>query len=260
MALRACPVVLLQRLGTLTILGGSYLGGWKLTHSHAVSALFASSWLVLPWLEILTQIRRISLPIQRKLRRKTSSVSTPELESLDSQIAHAGFEHLEDCGWEEGNESHFYRVYYHPAQRTQAALCLIDQNGFAFWYLSLCSRSSNGASWTTSNYPFPSSLKIQPLCKLQLVRNAPDDFSELFPMLLEKHTEFLRLSKVQTAQLLEVAPDQVQDLLQSDLETQIRHNLESGLLREAGSGEVRYSWRGMFFIWVQTLREFVRPS
>ncbi len=58
MALRACPVVLLQRLGTLTILGGSYLGGWKLTHSHAVSALFASSWLVLPWLEILTQIRK----------------------------------------------------------------------------------------------------------------------------------------------------------------------------------------------------------
>ncbi len=260
MALRACPTVLLQRAGTLTILGGSYLGGWKLTHSHVVSAICASSWLVLPWLEILTQIRKISLPIQRKLRRKTGAVSTPEMESLDTQITDAGFEHMEDCGWEEGAESHFYRVYYHPAQRTQAALCLVAQNGFSFWYLSLCSRGSDGGTWTTSNYPFPSSLKIQPQCKLQLVRNPPGDFPRLFPALLNRHSEFLRLCKVQTAQLSEVAPDQVQALLQSDLETQIRHNLESGLLRDAGDGEVRYSWRGLFFIWVQTLREFVRPS
>ena len=260
LALRACQPLLLQRLGSLTILGASYFGGWKFTNSHVAAAVCASSWLFLPWLELLTQIRRISLPIQRKLRRKVSFVSSPELDALDTQITEAQFEHVEDCGWDEGGESHFYRVYYKPDERLQTALCLIDQNGFSYWYLSLCSRGSDGRTWATSNYPFPSSLKIQPSCKFQLVRSFPDDFSELFPALLSRHREFLAAQNIPVSELAEVAPEDVQTLLQNDLETQIRHNLESGLLQDAGEGEVRYSWRGLLFIWLQTLREFIRPS
>ena len=38
------------------------------------------------------------------------------------------------------------------------------------------------------------------------------------------------------------------------------HNLAMGVLKKTSEGQIRYSWRGMLFIWFQFLRDLVRLS
>jgi hypothetical protein len=55
-------------------------------------------------------------------------------------------------------------------------------------------------------------------------------------------------------------PDQMRDLLERDLKDQIEHNVRSGLLTPAGNREVRYTWRGMLYLWSRFLLDFVRMT
>ena len=57
-----------------------------------------------------------------------------------------------------------------------------------------------------------------------------------------------------------LAMDEIQKLLQSDHRTQIDYNLDKGLLTAVDEGRIRYSWRGLFFLWIQFVRDFVRLS
>ena len=68
-ALRSFQNPLLFRLGTLGIVATSFLAGWLLGGSVALGAVLAASWLFLPWLEILTKVRRLRLPIGGGLSR-----------------------------------------------------------------------------------------------------------------------------------------------------------------------------------------------
>jgi hypothetical protein len=58
----------------------------------------------------------------------------------------------------------------------------------------------------------------------------------------------------------DLEPERIQDEIQKDLRAQIAHNLATGVLTQNAAGEVRYSWRGLFFIWMQFLRDLVRLS
>ena len=42
------------------------------------------------------------------------------------------------------------------------------------------------------------------------------------------------------------------------LRDQIAHNLKKGVLKSTASGEVKYSWRGMIYLWCQFLLDLVR--
>jgi hypothetical protein len=55
-------------------------------------------------------------------------------------------------------------------------------------------------------------------------------------------------------------PERIQDEIQKDLQAQVAHNLASGVLKRDAEGAVRYSWRGLVFIWLQFLRDLVRLS
>ena len=59
-ALRSFQNPLLFRLGTLGIVATSFLAGWLLGGSVGLGAVLAASWLFLPWLEILTKVRRLA--------------------------------------------------------------------------------------------------------------------------------------------------------------------------------------------------------
>ena len=74
----------LQKLGAIGILVTSYLIGWFATGSPAVGAVCAGSWLMLPWLEILTRIRKLRLPLEKNLRHRSppSRESFPALQDL----------------------------------------------------------------------------------------------------------------------------------------------------------------------------------
>ena len=52
--------------------------------------------------------------------------------------------------------------------------------------------------------------------------------------------------------------DDLAEKMTGELQGQVRYNVETGILREDADGSVRYSWRGLFFLWTQYLRDLVR--
>jgi len=255
LALRTWQNVTLQKLGTFCILGTSFLIGYFTSGSIALGIFCAASWLLLPWLELLTRVRHLRLPHEKSLRQKAppSSEVFPALEELSAELEDEKFEHLSDSGWEWHEQEQFFRIYYRASDRTQASICLIEQEEMMFYYLSVSSRGKDGQMWTTWNYPFSYSLQLPPRMRINRMRA-----DQAFLQLLESHRDFLRRHGVATEDLAELDEDRALEEIQNDLRLQVSHNLAKGLLMPAGEAHVRYSWRGLLFIWLQFLRDFVK--
>jgi hypothetical protein len=257
MALRTVHHPVPQKLGAFGVLVTSFLIGWLTTGYWIIGVFCASTWLMLPWLEILTRVRRLTLPTEKKLRHKhaPNAEEFPALNGLTDEIEAERFEQRDDAGWDWQDYAQFFRLFYKESERTQAAICLIDQHDVAFYYLSLSSRGKDGRIWTTWNYPFSYSLKLAPQWKVCRVGT-----DQSFLQLHQNHLAFLHRNGVVTDDLEPLNPDQLPVEIQNDLSTQIQHNLAVGVLKPAGDGEVRYSWRGLLYIWWQFLRDLVRLS
>ena len=52
--------------------------------------------------------------------------------------------------------------------------------------------------------------------------------------------------------------NRIQLEVENDLRDQIAHNIRKGVLKSTASGEVKYSWRGMIYLWCQFLLDLVR--
>lgn len=255
LGLRSFAHPALFKLGSLGIMGASFMAGLFVTGRWEVGLLCAAAWLLLPWLEILTRVRRARLPRVKPLRYQVppSDDVFPDLASLTEELEEEGFAQVDDAGWNWEDHHQFFRLFYKSDERLQASICLVDQEDFVFYYLSLSSRSHDGTAWTTWNYPFSYSMKFSPQFRTNRLRG------DLGVMeLLEGHREFLAKSGVSAESVVAASPEEMQSYLQKDMEKQIDHNLEAGLLLPGGEGTVRYSWRGMFFIWGQFLRDFLR--
>ena len=257
MALRTYSSMVTQKLGALGVFTTSFLIGYLLLGSVAVGVACASSWLLLPWLELLTRIRRLRLPLEKNLRHKTPPGREvfPALNDLTEEIEEEKFEFVDDAGWDWEDYQQFFRLFYKPNERTQAAVCMVDQDDIAFYYLSISSRAKNGTIWTTWNYPFSYSLKLAPQWKINRLRGECS-FLEMH----ESHRYWLQRNGVTVENLEELDPEKIQAETQKDLRAQITHNLAKGVLTKTAEGQIRYSWRGLFFIWFQFLRDLVRFS
>jgi hypothetical protein len=256
-ALRSFHNAWMQKLGALGVLATSFLIGWLFTGYIAVGLLCAASWLLLPWLEILTRVRRLTLPVEKSLRPKRApdSEAFPALADLTEEIEGEGFTQLDDMGWDWQDYAQFFRLFYKQSERIQAAICLIDQHDVIFYYLSLSSRGKDGRIWTTWNFPFSYSLKLVPQWRVNRV-SSDHAFLELYA----QHIHFLRRNSIGPDDLEAIDPEQLPAGIQDDMRDQIQHNVAVGLLTPAGDGAVRYSWRGLLFVWVQFLRDLVRFS
>jgi hypothetical protein len=257
LALRSFRHPFFQKLGALGILATSFLFGYLLTGSLAAGIFCAALWFLLPWFDLLTRIRRLTLPLERNLRQKTppNSQTFPNLAELTGEVEGEGFEHIVDAGWDWEEYQQFFRLFYKADERLQAAICLIDQGDVSFYYLSVSSRAKDGTIWTTWNYPFSYSLKLVPAWRVNRQRG-----DQTFLQLIESHRDYLRRNAVTPDALEELDADGMQEEIQKDLRAQIAHNLASGVLTRTDGGEVRYSWRGLFFLWFQFLRDLVRLS
>jgi hypothetical protein len=257
LSLRTFQSPLLQKLGALGILFTSFLFGQALTGSWVGGVLCAASWFMLPWVDLLTRIRKLSLPIERSLRHRSppNSETFPALRELTDDVEEERFEHVDDVGWEWDEYQQFFRIFYKADERVHATICLIEQHDVAFYFLSLSSRAQDGTIWTTWNYPFSYSLKLVPQWRVNRVRS-----DQAFLQLLESHRHFLRQNGISTAMLADLTPEQIQEEIQKDLHAQISHNVAQGVLRHHESGEVRYSWWGLLYLWLQFLRDIVRLS
>ena len=256
-ALRSFQGAFLQKLGAIGILATSFLVGYLPTQNFLLGFVFAASWFLLPWLEILTRIRKLRLPLEKNLRHRVapSRDAFPALEELSDELEEEGFEHIEDAGWDWEDYQQFFRLYYRREDRFQAAICMIDQRDISFYFLSVSSRTQDGITYTTWNYPFSHSLKLVPQLKVNRLRS-----DQTFFELCSNHRAFLRKHGVSTAQLTNPGPKEIQDQIQKDLRAQVVYNIGKGVLKRTDEGQIRYSWRGLFFIWIQCLRDIVRLS
>lgn len=257
LSLRSFRSPFLQKLGALGILATSFLIGYFVSGSWIGGVLCAAIWFLLPWVDLLTRIRKLTLPQERLLRHRSppNSEVFPALRELTDEVEEEKFEHVDDVGWEWDEYQQFFRIFYKADERVQATICLIEQHDIAFYFVSLSSRAQDGTIWTTWNYPFSYSLKLVPQWRVNRVRG-----EQSFLQIIEHHRHFLRQHGVNTAVLVDLSPEQIQDEIQKDLRAQIAHNLAKGVLRKDDTGEVRYSWRGLFYLWFQFLRDIVRLS
>jgi hypothetical protein len=254
-ALRTTGLPLLRKIGLVGFLSTSFLLGFFFTGSWAVGLVFVSFWLVWPWYELITRVRKITMPVDKVLRHKSPPHREffPALHDLTEEIEGEGFEHLEDLGREWDEAQQFFRIFHRTKERMQAVICLVEQEQFAVYYLRLISRAPDGTVWTTWNYPYSLNLKLAPDWRMNR-----ENGNKTFIQLLDSHRNFLESNGIDADALQESNPEQLAEQLHAEQRAQIQHNLTTGILMKSPDGAIRYTWRGLLFIWVQLLRDFVR--
>lgn len=254
-ALRSFQTSFAQKAGAFGILVATFLAVYFATGSWIFGILGALAWLFLPWLEILTRIRALRLPKEKTLRPKSppSSDVFPTLNEITREIENAGFLHVNDAGWDWEDYRQFFRLFYKEEDRAQATICLNEQNDLSFYYLRISSRARDGIIWTTWNYPLSYGLKLTP--QFRINRQRPD---QSFWQLYQSHKDYLRLNQVETSVIDAMDEERIQTEIENDLREQIAHNIKQGVLTPTNDGEVKYSWRGMLYLWCQFLLDLVR--
>ena len=256
-ALRTFEHTVFRKSGAVLVLAITYLIAYFLTGSHWAGGVAMIGWFFLPWLDILTRVRHLRLPLDKKLRYRVppSHDVFPYLDELTEEVEQEGFNQVEDTGWEWDEVNQFMRLFYHPEKRMQATICMHEQGNIAFAYFSLSSRSRAGKTYTTWNYPFAYTMKTSPKAVLNRVPSA-----QTFVDLVQSHQLFLIHHCTTIEDLKEQSTDQMQETLQLETRQQIDHNLSAGLITLSGNGTFRYSWRGCFFLWLQFVKDMVRLS
>ena len=243
MAFRSFDHLVTQRLCVLCVLAVSFLIGY----------LPSGNWFI--GLAVATKIRALRMPLEREFEFKSPPGRDlfPNLDDLTEEIEQEGFELINDLGCDWDAQRQFLRLFHRTKDQTQAALCLIDQGNIAFYYISLMTRPTDGHIFTTWNYPFSYSLKFLPHSHIQRVRPTAS-----FMAICEAHQQLLARNNISVETIPKLDPPKIPELLQQDLTAQITHNVRAGLLARVDEEKVRYTWRGMFYLWFRFLWDFVR--
>jgi hypothetical protein len=257
LALRSLGQPLLFRLGSWTIVASSFLAGWLLGGAVVTGILLGVSWFFLPWIEIVLRLRKVRLPLERFLesRMPPSRSAFPGFNDLTVEVEAEGFDHVVDVGWEDDHVREFYRVFRDQASKTQACICFAEQGDLAFFYLTLTSRTPAGMAFQSWNYPFAYGLKFSPMVRIN--RLSP---GKTFAGMGKAHLRFLREEGIADGAIKKFDDLEVVQAMQHDLQRHVRHNLDVGILARDGENFIRYTFRGMVFLWLQFLRDFVRIS
>ena len=175
------------------------------------------------------------------------------MNEITREIENEGFAHINDAGWDWEDYRQFFRLFYKTEDRAQATICLNEQHDLAFYYLRISSRGRSGIIWTTWNYPLSYGLKLTP--QFRINRQRPD---QSFWQLYQSHRAFLRKNNVQVEAIEALDEEKIEKEMERDLREQIAHNIHKGVLKPTPEGDVKYSWRGMIYLWCQFLLDLVR--
>ncbi len=246
---------LLRKTGLLAFMGATFVLFQGISGSLIVGAIGVLLWFGLPWIELLTRVRHLELPIDKPWRRRVPPQDDfPHLDSATSEIEELNeFQIVDDWGYEWRGTEHFFRLFYDPSSRTQAAVCMTRDDKVAQTYVKLVSRSQGGQVYTTWNYPFCASLKPSPDHRLHWDRSS-ESFAEIFA----NHAKFLRKEGIGEEAIAEQKPDEFLHRLKDDQRRLVDLNMALGVLKASGEGLCRYSWRGLIFLWTQLVKEIVR--
>ena len=255
-ALRSAQAAGLRKLGAFMFLAASFCLLYFLTGSVLGGLGGAVLWLFLPWIELLTRIRRLRLPLDNRLSQQPIPNPSffPNATEAAAAMEEAGFEHVSDCGWEWDGMRQFFRLFWHPEERAVAAVCLCEQSDVAFAFISITSHDCDGKTWRTTNFPFAATLHCPP----EVGWNHVPCGRNCFHHILRDHRAYLDRAKVPPGHLRMPNPEEIEDSIEREMRHQVDHNLARGIIRLTGDGHFQYSKRGLFFLWGQFLKDMAR--
>jgi len=255
-ALRSSRMGWLRKMGALVCLAASFCLLWFLTGYPLAGIIGVALWFFLPWVELLTRIRRLRLPLNNRLRHRTvpDPAFFPNAVEAASAMEEAGFEHVTDCGWDWGGMQQFFRLFWHPEEMAVAAVCLCEQSEVAFAFISVTSYDHTGRTWRTTNYPFSATLKCPP----GIHWNHVPCERACFHRILKDHKSYLAKVGVLHDALRMPDPDEIEESIENEMQAQVQHNLDAGIIRLTGDGHFEYSRRGLFFLWGQFVKDMLR--
>jgi len=255
-ALRSCRTLFLRKLGALTFLVSSFLTFYFVFDSYFMGILGGALWFFLPWVDLLTRIRTLRLPLNFRLKFKNapSHHHFPNASETVREIEDADYEHITDSGWEWVGMQQFSRLYWHAEHKFIASVCLCEFDNVAFAFMTVSCRTTDGKSIHTTNYPFSPTLQHSPKTHWEHLPCEKNRFS----MIYEDHSRHLKRLGLGDNDLLIPDPDEVVNQIESDMREQIDHNLQVGLITLTGDGHFRYSLRGLFFLWKQSVKDMIR--
>lgn len=257
LGLRASRKALSRKLGALVFLVANFMLFYYLTGGKWWGGLAGVAlWFFLPWVELLTRIRSMRLPLENRLRKRDIPDPSffPNAVEAAAAMEEAGFEHVDDCGWDWAGMKQYFRLFWHPEERAVAGVCLCEQNDVAFAFITVTSHDRAGRLFRTTNFPFSPTLKNPP----RMHWNHVPCERNCFHQILRDHHKFLRRMKVEPDSLRIPDPDEIDKSIEAEMKCQIRHNLQAGIIRETGDGYFVYSRRGLLFLWGQFVKDMVR--
>lgn len=255
-ALRSSRNGCIRKLGALMFLAATFVLFWRVFGSLWAGAFGAMLWFFLPWVELLTRIRRLRMPVENRLQRKPIPNPSffPNAAEAGAAMEEEGFEHISDCGWEWDGMRQSFRLYWHPEERAIASLCLCEQSYVAFAFISITSEDAEGRTWRTTNFPFAPTLRCPPGVRWNHVPCNKNCFHQI----LADHRAYLARSGVDASRLRVPDPEMIETTIETEMRKQVDHNLATGIIRATGDGHFVYSKRGLLFLWGQFLKDMVR--
>ncbi|MEM9079458.1 MAG: hypothetical protein AAGC74_02060 [Verrucomicrobiota bacterium] len=213
-------------------------------------------WFFLPWVELLTRVRRLRLPVQNRLRHKEPPDDEffPNASKALVSMEDAHFDHVGDSAWKWAGMEQYFRMFWNAEERAVASVCLCEQENVAFAFISVTTRCDSGRTFRTTNFPFSPTLKNHP----DVVWNHVPCEKNSFQQILEDHRKFLVKNRVTEDQLMTPDPDHLEDEIEAEMRVQIEHNLEHRIIELTEDGHFKYSWKGLFFLWKQFVKDMVR--
>lgn len=237
-------------------LAASFCGLYFITGTLYGGLLGVFGWFLLPWVELLTRIRRMKMPLNNRLIHKVQPDEShfPHAEQATHAMEEEGFEHAEDCGWRWAGMEQFFRLYWNPEERSVAAVCLCEQEEVAFAFVAVTSRDEAGHIWRTTNFPFAPTLRTPSFIHWNHVPCEKNCFHQI----LIDHRKFLQRRGLGHDDLMVPDPDEIGREIEQEMKAHLDHNLEQGIIRLTGDGHFSYSPRGLVFLWGQFVKDMVR--
>lgn len=256
LALRSCRTLLLRKLGALTFLVASFLSLFFLCGSICAGFIGVGLWFLLPWFDLLTRIRKLRLPLDNRLKLRTppSEDHFPNAARLIREIELAEFDHVIDSGWDWAGMQQYFRFFWNPETKSIAAVCLCEHEQVAFAFVTVSARAPDGRTVHTTNYPFSPTLKHSPEAHWDHLPCERNSFKAIYKD-HEEHLEKLGISK---EELLMPDPDEMLAQVEAEMRQQIDHNVDCGLIKMTGDGHFKYSTKGLFFLWFQSVKDMIR--
>ena len=197
---------LIRKVGALGIIAATFLAGYFLFGENVIAGICAVMlWFFLPWVDILTRIRGMRLPLDKPLRHRypPSRDDFPHLASFTEEVEEEGYVQSSDTGWDWDDMRQLVRVFYHEETKSQAGIYYNEQRHIAFTYIGISTRTKDGEVYTSWNFPFANTMRVAP----QLHFNRVSDVST-FVELIDAHECYLKRE--------EIDPDEIQAIAGSN--------------------------------------------